>query len=184
MVRTTTPPKRKKAPPKGSNGNGGKGGRPTKFDAEKQRLVSIGARQGFTNAELAELLDVTEQTLLNWRKRYPKFFDALKEGKDYWDDQVEVALRHRAMGYSHPEEKIFCLKDGTVITWETTKHYPPDPVAGIFWLCNRRPDKWKRNLEPKAEGDRDVDWNNVGFRAAAQVDIFTDSPPDANSVKG
>lgn len=36
-------------------------------------------------------------------------------------------------------------KTSTIVP--TIKHYPPDTVAGIFWLKNRQPDKWREKQE-------------------------------------
>lgn len=54
----------------------------------------------------------------------------------------------RAIGYSHPEEKVFC-NNGEVIVHKTTKHYPPDTQAGIFLLTNRQRSRFrdKKDLE-------------------------------------
>lgn len=34
-----------------------------------------------------------------------------------------------------------------VVTKEVVKHMPPDTAAAIFWLKNRRPDKWRDKVE-------------------------------------
>ena len=39
------------------------------------------------------------------------------------------------------------LSDGTVVEYTEEVHYPPDTVAMIFWLKNRRPDKWRDRQE-------------------------------------
>ena len=188
MVRTKFSPKRKKTASKGSNGNGngkgnkkgngGAGGRPTKFNAEKQRLVIVGAKKGFTNDELAELLGVTEPTLWNWQQIYPEFFSAIKENKKLWDDQIVKSARNRAKGFYVPEEKIFCNALGEVTRVQTQKYYPPDPTAFIFWLCNRQSQDWKRNLESKedAKGAADLkQLQDVCSTYAQAQDEFTDA---------
>ena len=32
---------------------------------------------------------------------------------------------------------------GEITETDITKHYPPDPTSMIFWLKNRRPDRWR-----------------------------------------
>lgn len=118
------------------------GGRPTKYNAELHPLLAeYLARSGMIDKEIAEKLNINESTLNAWKK-HPEFSKSLKNGKDDTDDGVERSLLSRANGYSHPETKFFC-SGGVILSKETTKHYPPETIACIFWLKNRRPDKWK-----------------------------------------
>ena len=64
--------------------------------------------------------------------------------KTPFDDRVERSLAQRAMGYTYHAEKVFHFQ-GRVIRATTVEHLPPDPGAAKFWLCNRRPDKWRNN---------------------------------------
>ena len=45
--------------------------------------------------------------------------------------------------------KIFHTKDGKIIKVPYTQHVPPDVTAHIYWLKNRRPDRWRdvHNIE-------------------------------------
>ena len=36
---------------------------------------------------------------------------------------------------------------------QIAKHVAPDTTAQIFWLKNRRPDRWRDKPLPTAEGD-------------------------------
>ena len=128
----------------------GKRGRPSKFDTLDLGLVERLYKQGLTDEQVSKILQIDQQTLDNWKKKYPDFFGSLKDWKAEADREVEVALFQRAKGYSHPEDKIFCTKGGQIVVQPTIKHYPPDVVACIFWLTNRQPDKWKRNQEGSA----------------------------------
>ena len=49
----------------------------------------------------------------------------------------------RANGYSHPAVKAFLNRDGNIVEHHYTEHYPPDPTSMIYWLKNRRPDRWR-----------------------------------------
>ena len=97
---------------------------------------------GATDADMARFFKVTVSTFNLWKLKHPKFSEALKVSKDQFDQRVEISLAQRAIGYSHPEDKIF-FKDGKVVTVETTKHYPPETTACIFWLKNRQPETWR-----------------------------------------
>lgn len=128
-----------------------KGGRPTKFKPEFIEQAHKLAVKGWTDAELANFFRVDPRTIYRWKLDNEEFCQALKDGKSAYDDRVERSLSQRAMGYSHPEEKVF-VHGGEVIKVEVTKHYPPDTTACIFWLKNRKPDEWS-DRKP----DRDAD---------------------------
>lgn len=125
---------------------GGKTGRPSKFDKIDKAQIEKLARKGWTDAEMADFHGVTDRTWDNWKKAHPEFFRSLKDWKAEADEKVERSLFERAAGYTHPEEKIF-QHEGRVVRAETTKHYPPDSTAMIFWLKNRRPEDWRDKHE-------------------------------------
>lgn len=121
-------------------------GRPSKFRNDFCDQAVKLCRLGATDKELADFFDIAEQTLYTWKKQHPEFLEALKEGKAESDALVGQRLFERAIGYSHPEEKIFC-NGGEVVRAETVKQYAPDTTACIFWLKNRRPDLWRDRQE-------------------------------------
>jgi transcriptional regulator with XRE-family HTH domain len=127
-------------------------GRPTVFSDEIKDRVKLFARKGFTDKEIAQGIGITKETLNNWKKKYPDFFTSINEWKALPNAEVERSLFERACGYSHPEDKVFC-NNGEIIVQPTIKHYPPDPTAIIFWLKNRRPDKWRDKQDVEHSGD-------------------------------
>lgn len=122
------------------------GGRPSKFDSVDMRLVSYMARHGATDVEMAKEIGVHEQTIHNWKKAHPEFFEKLKCWKEEADEKVERKLYERAMGYDCKEEKAFCY-EGIITTTIIEKHFPPDVTAMIFWLKNRKPKEWRDRQE-------------------------------------
>lgn len=108
------------------------------FSEQAYKLTLLGA----TDKELGDFFNVSEQTINAWKKRYPEFLESTTRGKQIADANVAERFYRRAMGYTHPEEKIF-QHNGRVIRAETTKHYPPDTQAASLWLRNRQPDKWR-----------------------------------------
>ena len=63
------------------------------------------------------------------------------------------ALYRRAVGYETVEVKSETVNGSRKII-ETTKHYPRDTTACIFWLKNRQPQHWRnRNFDPQAAVD-------------------------------
>ena len=127
-------------------------GRPSKyreeFNEQAYRLCLLGA----TDQQLADFFGTKEQTINNWKNKYPSFFDALKAGKAQADANVASSLYSRAMGYEHDEDKIFLGKDNVPVVVPTKKRYPPDPTSMIFWLKNRQPQEWRDRQEVAVTG--------------------------------
>ncbi len=121
-------------------------GQPTKLTAEIKRQVALICRLGATDADLAKIFDVHEDTINNWKKADPEFFESLKTGKDIADAEIERSLFERAKGYSHAAVKIF-QHEGQELIVPYTEHYPPDATSMIFWLKNRKPKEWRDRQE-------------------------------------
>jgi hypothetical protein len=117
-------------------------GRPSSYKPEyaeqAYKLCLLGAK----DTEMTDFFGVTEKTFNNWKTDHKEFLQSLKEGKEYADANVASRLYQRAMGYSHPEDKIF-NDNGVPLVVPTIKHYPPDTAAAIFWLKNRRKERWR-----------------------------------------
>lgn len=120
--------------------------------AEGLTLLGGWARDGLTDEQIALNMGIRRSTLSEWKKKYSDISDTLKKGKDVADYQVENALYKRALGYTYAE--VTEEPDGTGrmnVTKRVTKEMPPDVTAAIFWLKNRRPDKWR----DKPQDDQD-----------------------------
>ena len=101
--------------------------RPTKFKEEYVEQAYVACKEGFTDEKLAEIFNVHRDSIYEWRKQYPEFEKAIRNGKDEFDSsRVEKALVERAVGIAI-----------------AGKYFPPDPVSMIFWLKNRQPERWK-----------------------------------------
>jgi len=74
-----------------------------------------------------------------YKERYSALSAALKRGKEVADIEIENALFKRAKGYQYDEVTY----EGGVEVKRVTKEVQPDVTAQIFWLKNRRPDKWR-----------------------------------------
>jgi transposase len=123
-------------------------GRPTKYEGEKTcTLVYKLALLGATDEEMADILNVEESTVNNWKNSYPEFLESIKRGKEEADATVAQKLYHRAIGYEHPETITASYQGEITDTKEVIKHYPPDPTAAIFWLKNRQSRKWRDKQE-------------------------------------
>ena len=80
-------------------------------------LLEGWARDGLTDEQIAEKMRIGMTTYYRWQTDYREIREALKKGKEVVDYEVENALLEEC-------------KSGNV-------------TAQIFWLKNRRPDKWR-----------------------------------------
>lgn len=67
------------------------------------------------------------------------------------DEAVEAALHKRACGYDIDETVEEESERTGRKTRKTTYHIPGDVRAQIFWLRNRRPERWKDH--PQSPGE-------------------------------
>jgi len=148
-------------------------GRPTdynpEYDEQAQKLCKLGA----TDADLADFFEVTEQTINNWKEKFPEFFESIKKGKLTADMEVADRLYQRALGFEHDSEEIKVV-DGGIVHVPIRKIYPPDSTAAIFWLKNRRSKEWrdKQEIEQKTEHS-----GNVGFTG---INIIQPNEPSSD----
>jgi hypothetical protein len=126
--------------------------RPTKYRAEFAEQARKLCLLGATDADLADFFEVPESTINNWKKAHKEFLESIKKGKILADAEVATRLYERALGYTHPEEKVF-QNNGEIITHQTMKHYPPDTTAAAIWLNNRKPDRWRNKPEADTGND-------------------------------
>lgn len=118
------------------------------------------ARDGLTDKEIAEKkIGVSERTLTDWKARFPSVSSALKQGRLPADYEVEDSLHKSAVGFVIKLKKPIKLKTkkqlkdkGTIeeerIEYAEEEIYiAPQVAAQIFWLKNRRRDKWRDRPE-------------------------------------
>ncbi len=91
---------------------------------DKLLLMEGYARDGATEKQIAEALGISQNTLINMKSQYGDVSEALRKGKEIVDYAVENALLRKALS--------------------------GDTSAMLFWLKNRRPDKWRDLKEVNA----------------------------------
>ena len=126
-------------------------GRPTKYKEEYNDLAYKFCLLGATDARLADLLQVSERSINEWKEVYPEFSQSIANGRDIADAEIANSLYHRAKGYSHPEVDIKVIQNEIVKT-PLIKHYPPDTTAASLWLRNRQSAKWRDKTEQEISG--------------------------------
>ncbi len=119
-----------------------KAGRPSKYKPEFCQQAAKLCKLGATDREMSDFFQVNESTFNLWKSEHPAFSKSLKRAKAEADNRVEQSLYRRALGYSHDAVHVSNYQ-GEVTLTPIVEHYPPDTVACIFWLKNRRPDQWR-----------------------------------------
>lgn len=132
-------------------------------------LLEGWARDGLTDEQIAHNMGINRCTLRDWKNKYPTISNALKKGKEVVDLMVENALLKRALGYEYEEIRTETERGIETKRVVTTKMVIPDTTAQIFWLKNRRPDRWRDRK------DIDVD---MGEQVAGVVVLPEIGKPD------
>lgn len=146
-----------------------KGGRKSKYHTHvepKLFEVECWARDGLIDEQIAKNLGVAYSTFREYVKKYPALSAALKKGKEVIDYEVENALLKRALGYQYDEvtrelAEVLNTETGEyekvlIETKRVAKEVQPDVTAQIFWLKNRRPDKWRDKQDIEHTGNMNV----------------------------
>ena len=109
------------------------------------------ARDGLTDKQIAVNIGISEKSFCRWKDNYPTIVTALKKGKAPVDLAVENALYKSAIGFTKSVKKPMKLRQrggNEVVEYVTEEIYiPPQVTAQIFWLKNRRRDRWKDKPE-------------------------------------
>ena len=130
------------------------------LEPEGLTLLEGWARDGMTDEQIARNMGIVPSTLYAWKNKFKEISEALKRGKEVVDIQVENSLMKRALGYKYEEvtrEKVTDPVTGfscLTVTKKVTKEMAPDVTAQLFWLKNRRPDRWRdKPLEGSGRDD-------------------------------
>jgi hypothetical protein len=138
------PREKKRGAPYGNKrglGNRG-GGRKTLYSPRMAVVTRKCCERGMTDIEVADLLGIGLATLYRWKVEHPAFSRVFKLGKAKADDRVERSLYSRAIGYDYIAEKPVMTRHGQK-TMRYRQHIPPDTTAAVWYLKNRRPDRWR-----------------------------------------
>ncbi len=136
--------------------------RPSKYEthvAPRLEEIKDWCRNGATDEEIAKRLGISIASFYNFKNLFLEFLEALKETKEIVDAQVENALLKRALGYSYDEVTQEVVDGELKVTKVITKQVVPDTTAQIFWLKNRRPDKWRDKPAEEKEEQESVSVN-------------------------
>ena len=115
------------------------------LEPENLILLEGWARDGLTDEQIAHKMGIGYSTLKIWKSKYIAILAALKKGKEVIDYKVENALLNSAL-------------EGNT-------------TAQIFWLKNRRPDKWRDKInDVDGQENTQTPQVNINISAAKQAD--------------
>lgn len=131
----------------------GHGGRPDIYNPKVHyQLIETYFSLGYIDKEVCEQIGITERTLYYWYKSHPELLQA-KKAKKIPNKMVEAAIYKNAIGHYKEEKEIVGEVDasgkftGKRMAKISTKYIAPNVVAGIFYLKNRDPERWKDKQE-------------------------------------
>lgn len=127
------------------------------------------ARDGLTDAQIATNMGINVATLYRWENEFCDIRNALKDGKEVVDRQVENALLKSALGYMYDEVTEERRDDELVVTKVVHKEVQPNTTAQIFWLKNRKRAEWRDRVENAITG---------ADGGAVKVETLTESDVD------
>lgn len=132
---------------------------------EKLALIEGWVRDGVIEKDIAKFLGCSYSTLREWKKISSALSAALKKNRECADYYVENSLFRKACGHKETVQKPIKLKrveydsetgkriceyEEIVYAYEEV-YIPPDTLADIFWLKNRKPEQWKDKVEQSVD---------------------------------
>jgi hypothetical protein len=148
----------------------------TNFNLKPEILILRLAELGLDESEIIHSLGLKRREFEKLKEN-KKISTALEKGQDYCTHKVEQALYSRAVGFDYEEtattekpeksavrsrkseedkpETERC-KTSNTSSRLTIKKVIPDINACIFWLKNRRPDKWRDPKDIDSSGKKSI----------------------------
>ena len=111
-------------------------------------VKEVAGKLGIAYSSLRKYIDLGDKG----DARYAAFAAMFAEACQEPDDKVEAALFKKATGIMIEEsktEEVIDKKTGEKkkLTTKTKRYIPPDTQAAMFWLSNRRKDRWSYRPE-------------------------------------
>jgi hypothetical protein len=123
------------------NSVGNAGGRPTVYTTQIGKKVRDMLMAMFSVDKIAGILEVSKDTLYEWKKTIPEFSDFWEYGVNGVDHAIVRSLSKRAAGFKKRVEKPIKTKDEQgfekIVNHKYVEYHPPDTRAIEMWLRNR-----------------------------------------------
>jgi len=120
-------------------------------------------KQGSTDKEICEMLNISRETFYKWKREKKLFSDAIKKGKEVSNGELLNSAFKAATGFMYTEKQAFKVKDYKKINGElkqiervevveVERYSPPDHTMNIFMVKNRLPEQYKDKHEVNVSG--------------------------------
>jgi hypothetical protein len=122
---------------------------------DEYKLVYRLSLMGASQTEIAECFGVTLDQFRGRLESDLEFYRSYNRGKLIADAEAVDSLFKKVTGFTHKETKVHY--DPSLHRWATVevdKYYAPDTLAGMYWLQNRQPARFK-NVN-KVENSTDI----------------------------
>ena len=118
------------------------GGRPeTQWNEGRPVQAYKLALLGLSEADMAEVMGVSHDTITLWKRTHEDFARQLRRGKREADAEVAHSLYQRAKGFWIDTVEPMIWK-GEVFQVAKRKYFPPDSQAALKWLALRHRELW------------------------------------------
>lgn len=150
-------------------------------------LLKAWARNGLTDAAIANKIHIHPSTLWEWKKKVPQISEALSRTKEIVDTEVENKLFESCIGFKVTVQEPMKLKtvkmkagegrieEEHVVMVEREIYVAPNVIAQKFWLANRKPNEWREKREVVADVTSEAPKNMQTIAA-----LINNPEPDIN----
>lgn len=143
--------------------------RPTQWNEHRTLQVYQMALLGATNAQMADMMQVSVKTLEYWIRTKPEFRERLMEGRAPADARVAESLYKAAVGYDYEEDVVTNCR-GVVTVTRVTKHQPGNPWAMWKWLTARQRILWSDTQQAR-EIHNTLNINNIDMSELTTAEL-------------
>lgn len=117
-------------------------------------LLESWSRDGSDLQQIAKKMGIAPKTLYAWITKYEAIGKAIKKTQELANLEVENALFKRAIGYNEIVKEAMKVKQGSyeeIVYVEKVIHIPGEVSAQIFYLTNRKPERWTNTQARKVQ---------------------------------
>lgn len=161
-----------------------KGGRPTKFNEEIQHAICAQISRGLYEAEAARVNHIHPDTLIEWKKRYPEFAEALLKAKAQGEADDMLIISDAAITRYGPDGQIVRRGSWQAAAWrrERLQH----DKYGMRWAgeITGRGGKDLIPEKPTVDLSKYTDAQIEALIALGSIKPIVQAPTDTNGHNG
>jgi len=158
--------------------------KPVKWNKDRTQQAFDYAFLGATDNQIAELMDVSSQTIEYWKRTKPEFRRMLDKGRRQANARVARSLYELAVGYSHPDTVILSNRikkydeNGRVVEEHTEpllvpiiKYYKPDAWAAFKILTIKERILWADIQKTELTSNINLNIKKIDFTAFSDKEL-------------